>query len=96
MIAHFVVKPTNAQKVFDIKENNKQAKLKEETTEGAVCNYSKNALALSFIVKYFIDARKHGDGKRILKLDKFLLLYFKVDSMTKYSYQTLQLLARVR
>ena len=46
-------------------------------------------------MKDFIDARKHGKGKRILKLYKFLLLYFKVDSRTKYSYQTLHLLAQV-
>ena len=46
-------------------------------------------------MKDFIDARKHGDGKRILKLYKFLLLYFKVDSRTKYSYQALHLLAQV-
>ena len=78
-----------------IKDNHKQEKLKEETTEDAVCNYSKNALALSFIVKDFIDARKHGDSKRILKLYKFLLLYFKFDSRTRYSYQTLHLLAQV-
>ena len=38
---------------------------------------------------------KHGDGKRILKLYKFSFLYFKVDSRTKYSYQTLHLLAQV-
>ena len=46
-------------------------------------------------MKDFIDTKKHGDGKGILKLYKFLLLYFKVDSRTKYSYQTLHLLAQV-
>ena len=46
-------------------------------------------------MKDFIDTKKHGDGKGILKLYKFLLLYFKVDSRTKYSYQTVHLLAQV-
>ena len=31
-------------------------------------NYSKNALALCFIVKIFQDARKHGDGDRVIRL----------------------------
>ena len=46
-------------------------------------------------MKDSIDTKKHGDGKGILKLYKFLLLYFKVDSRTKYSYQTVHLLAQV-
>ena len=46
-------------------------------------------------MKYFTDARKHGDGKRILKLYKFLLFYFKAESKTKYSYKILHLLAQV-
>ena len=58
-------------------------------------NYSKNALALCFIVKNFQDARKHGDGNRIIRLYKFLLLYFKIDGRTKYAYQSLHLLAQV-
>ena len=78
-----------------IKDNHKQPKLKEKTTDDAAGNYSKNALVLSFIVKDFIDTMKHGDGKRSLKFYKFLLLYFKVYSRTKYSYQTLHLLVQV-
>ena len=63
--------------------------------EDGVQNYSKNALTLSFLVKNFIDARKHGDGPRIIQIYKFFLLYFKVDHRTKYSFQTLHLLAQI-
>ena len=94
MNGHILVKPTKSLQNH-IKDNHKEPRLKEETTEDAVCNYSKSALSLSFIVKDFIDARKHGDDKRILKLYKFLLLYLKVELRTKYSYQTLHLLAQV-
>lgn len=58
-------------------------------------NYSKNALALCYIIKDFTDAHKHGDGMRILRLYKFLLIYFKIDGRTKYSFQSLHLLAQV-
>ena len=47
------------------------------------------------MAKNFIDARKHGDGKRIIRLYKFLLLYFKIDHRKKYAYQSLHLLAQV-
>ncbi|XP_012565756.2 uncharacterized protein LOC105849853 [Hydra vulgaris] len=63
-----------------IKNNNKNATLLPDKTEDFVLNYSKNALNLCFLVKDFINARKHGDGKRILRLHKFLLLYFKLDT----------------
>ena len=41
-------------------------------------NYSKNALALGYIVKNFQDACKHDDGDRVICLYKFLLIYFKM------------------
>lgn len=58
-------------------------------------NYSKNALFLCYLIKNFIDARKHGDGARLLRIYKFLLIYFKIDGRTKYSFQSLHLLAQV-
>ena len=49
-----------------------------------------------YLIKYFIDAGRHTDGDRIIRLHKYLLLYFKADNRTKYSYQTLHLLAQVK
>jgi len=69
----------------------KKCSLKDD----GVLNYSRNALALCYIAKNFVDARKHGDGERILRLYKFMLLYYKVDGRTKYAYQTLHLLSQV-
>lgn len=43
------------------------------TTEDSIKAYSKNALMLTFLIKDFIDARKYGDGERILKLYKYFL-----------------------
>ena len=58
-------------------------------------NYSRNALVLTYIVKNFIDARKHGDGERLIRIYKYFLLYFKIDKRTKYSFQTLHLLSQI-
>ena len=68
---------------------------KKPTDEDNLLNYSKNALTLCYIVKAFINARKHGDGERVINLHKYLLLYFKVDGRTKYSYQTIHLLSQI-
>ena len=38
---------------------------------------------------------KHGDGERIIRLYKFLLLYFRLEHRTKYSYYTLYTLCQV-
>jgi len=61
--------------------------------DDGVLNYSKNALALCLLAKNFLDARRHGDGERVTRLYKFMLLYYKVDGRTKYSFQTLHYLA---
>ena len=58
-------------------------------------NYSKNALALCYIVKNFQGARKHDDGDKVTRLYKFLLIYFKIDGCTKYAYQSLHLFAQI-
>ena len=63
--------------------------------EDCLQNYSKNALALCYIVKNFQDARKHGDVDRVICLYKFLLIHFKIDGRTKHAYQNLHLLAQV-
>ena len=60
-----------------------------------VVNYCKNALGLCYLAKDFVDARKRGDGERICRLYKYLLLYYKLDGRTKYSYQTIHMLAQI-
>ena len=67
----------------------------QDDSRDGVRNYCSNALALCYLAKNFLDARKRGDGERVCRLYKHLLLYFKLDGRTKYSYQTLQLLAQL-
>ena len=67
----------------------------ENSEDDGVVNYCKNALGLCYLAKDFVDARKRGDGERICRLYKYLLLYYKLDGRTKYSYQTLHLLAQI-
>lgn len=50
---------------------------------------------LTFLIKDFIDARKYGDGERILKLYKYFLRYFKAFERTKYAFQSLYLLSKI-
>lgn len=77
-----------------IKEVHPNDVVADENDDG-VLNYSKTALALCLLSKNFVDARKHGDGERITRLYKFMLLYYKVDGRTKYSFQTLHYLAQI-
>eukprot|EP00794_Sanderia_malayensis_P016436 gene16436-18071_t len=56
---------------------------KEETNEGDYVHmYSRSALLLGLFACNFTDARKHGDGKRILRLYKFFFLMFKMVGKT--------------
>ena len=61
----------------------------------ALFNYSRTALSLGMLVYDFNDARQMGDGDRIIRLYKFLLLHFKAAKKPKYSYQVLRLLGQI-
>ena len=63
--------------------------------DDAVHNYSRNALALGLLAKCFTDARKHGDGKRLLRLSKFLFLFFELAGKKKYKFYIFHSLAQV-
>lgn len=69
--------------------------VEESQKDDAVLNYSKHALSLGYLIKSFIYARKTGNGEFLVMLHKYLLLYFKLDHRTKYSYQTLHLLSQI-
>ena len=60
-----------------------------------VQNYSRAALAMCLLFMDFSDARKCGDGARIIHLYKFLLLHCKAAKKPKYSFHILRALAQV-
>ena len=70
---------------------------RKETSDkdDSIYNYSRNALALRLLAKDFVDARKDGDGPRIIRLYKVLFLFFKLESRHKYSFYSLFTLAQV-
>ncbi len=65
----------------------------ENVVDDCKRNYCCNAMSMGLIALDFNDARKHADGKRLLRLYKFLLLYFLAAGKTKYAFQSFRLLA---
>ena len=59
-------------------------------------NYSRTALSLSLLAWDFHDATQLADGERVVRLYKYLMLYFKASDKTKYSYHSLRLLAQLK
>ena len=66
------------------------------SNKDAVFNYTRTALSLGMLAMDFDDARKMGDGNRVIRLYKFFLIHFKAAKKQKYSFQTLRLLAQVK
>lgn len=67
----------------------------EVEAEDCIFNYSRNALALGLLCLDFVNARKSGDGERVLTLYKFMMLIFKLTGSTKYAFYTLYTQAQV-
>jgi hypothetical protein len=59
-------------------------------------DYTYNAMLLCLIAKGFEDARKHGDGLQIIRLLKFMMLFFKHDGKHKYAFHILHQLAQIK
>ena len=67
----------------------------EDTQRDSLFNYARCGLSMSLVVLNFVDARRMGDGKRLMRMYKYMLLHFKASGKQKYSYQVLRLLAKV-
>nr|XP_054758519.1 uncharacterized protein LOC129264636 [Lytechinus pictus] len=86
----------NLQKhIKDKHPHQEPIQLSSPTSEDGVYNYSRVALGMGLLAMDFRDARQNGDGERIIRLHKFLLLHCKAAKKPKYSYHILRLLAQV-
>ena len=57
-------------------------------------NYTNEVFSLGLFLQEFIDAVHEGDGGRILRYWKFMLLLFKGSNKTKYSIEAFNLLSQ--
>ena len=67
----------------------------EEQIEDNAKNYCCTALCLGLLTISFNEARKYGDGEKIIVLYKFMVLIFKLAGKNKYALYGFQLLCQV-
>ena len=65
------------------------------SSEDFLFNYHRSKLVMGLILFEFDDAIKEGDGGRLHDLYKFILLVYKVNGKTKYSYVILLYLVKL-
>ncbi|XP_072181183.1 uncharacterized protein [Diadema setosum] len=66
------------------------------SNQDGVFNYTRCALGMGMLAHDFNDARQMGDGERIIRLYKLLLLHCRAANKPKYSFHILRLLAQVK
>lgn len=76
---------------FDITSTANE-KVKEED---AIFNYATALMSDCLVVEELSDAIREGDGERVIRVWKFLLLYFRASHRTKYALEGLTLLAQL-
>ena len=64
----------------------------ESRNDDHVLSYTRDVLTLGLLYMEFQDAIREGDGDRILRCWKYLLLIFKVSHRTNYSVEAFTLL----
>ena len=67
------------------------ANFSSETSNDSVCGYVKEVLSKALFIFAFDDAIKEGDGDRVYRIWKYLLLIFREDGCTKYALEALNL-----
>lgn len=84
-----------ASKVVECTALNPSGDLEPLYPSDDTSNYSSKLLGMGLLAWDFEDAVREGDGERILRLWKFLLLLFKQAGKTKYSIEAARLLCCV-
>ena len=64
------------------------------SADDGVFNYACRLLSYGLLSRNFSDATKEGDGERICRLYKFLMLHFKENGRTKYALEAFNLTAQ--
>ena len=70
-----------------------------ETNGGSsstISEYCKTALGMCMLVSNFDDARKHGDGVRLARIYKFMIVHFRAAGKVKYAHYSLRLIAQIK
>ena len=87
------------EKVYKTKRGlkaHKKAKHPECAENTTVSNYVKTALGMCLMALDFTDARKHGDGERLIRLYKFLILQFRAVRKDNYALYSLRLIMLIK
>jgi hypothetical protein len=79
----------------DSNSTNNLATLVDEVEKDRVYNYTHQTLVLLLLRMNHNDAINLGDGERVMRLYKFVCLYYKVSGCPKYAFATLHLQAQV-
>lgn len=66
----------------------------KDSTEDSVFNYTQELMTMGLLCMEFEDAIREGDGVRVLRVWKFLLLIFKAAKRKNYSIEALTVLVQ--
>ena len=77
------------------KHGQKPSRLPSRLGDGKFA-YVTNDLSLCVLLRNFVNARKLGDGGRLFRSHKLMLLLFRQDGRTKYAYQVFLQIAQVK
>ena len=94
-ILHYVDTVTTLRQAMQTPTPAMEGHSPDTREEDGIFNYARSVLAHGLLAFDLHDASRHGDGRRIYRCWKFLLLHFKADHRTKYALEAFHLIAQV-
>ena len=94
LVDKYVVKLSEMNSMSDTDAPAPQSGLQASDQEDHVTNYASLVIGFGLMAENFHDACREGDGRRLLRCWKFLLIHFKANGRTKYALEAFRLIAQ--
>ncbi len=94
LVDKYVLKFMETKELSDTAAEVPPSTAQTSNQEDRVTNYASLVIGYGLMAENFHDAWREGDGGRLLRCWKFLLLHFRVNGRTKYALEAFRLLAQ--
>jgi len=94
LVDEYVLKFVEVNRMHETGDESSQSGLETSDQDDRVTNYASLVIGYGLMAENFHDAWREGDGGRLVRCWKFLLLHFRGNGRTKYALEAFRLISQ--
>jgi len=94
LVDEYVLKFVEVNRMHETGDESSQSGLETSDQDDRVTNYASLVIGYGLMAENFHDAWREGDGGRLVRCWKFLLLHFRGNGRTKYALEAFRLISK--